>query len=745
MKLTIAPLQKKDVGRGIAAMSSADMNTLGVDNGDYVQITSDEGHIAVARVFASDTDYEATDNVIHIDGQLREQANVVIDETAQVERVTPEPASSVTVTIPQELSIDTGVGDEFIRSKIVGHGIQRGKTIRISTGIGTDSSKFPVHIDDTSPAGVVQVQNDTEFHVNSKPLSEMTGSTDSVSYEDLGGIDEELDKVREMIELPMRYPELFEQIGVEAPSGVLLEGPPGTGKTMLARAVANETDAHFLSVSGPEIMGQYHGESEERIRNVFDTAAEKSPTIIFFDEIDAIAGERNDSSGDTEQRVVAQLLTEMDGIDDRDNVMVIAATNRPDSLDNALRRGGRFDREIEIGVPDKNGRKEILDIQTRDMPLADDVDIERYADNMQGFVGADIAALTKEAAMIALRRIRPAVDIDNLTLTTDALENIRVRDKDFREALKEVEPSAMREVFSEVPDVQWDDVGGLQETKTQMREMIQWPLEHPHAFEDMGIEAGKGVLLYGPPGTGKTMLAKAIANETNTNFISVKGPELMNKFVGESAKGVREVFRKARENAPTVIFFDEIDSIASERENSEFEASSSQRVVSQLLTEMDGLEELEDVIVIAATNRPDMIDSALMRTGRFDRKIHVPVPDAEARRAVFGVHTSDTPLANNVSLDWLADQTDGYVGADIEGICRQAAIMALREYRRAGGDMDSVGQNVAVERTHFEKAIENTSKSVSEKARETYKNFEDDYDGDQTMGGNSRGGIYSDV
>lgn len=744
MKLAIAPLKKRDAGRGIAAISQSDMQQLGVENEDYVQVIGDAGDISVARVYEKGSKYDDTDGVIHIDGALRKQADVVIDDHVTVEPVVPEPATSVSVTIPQELSIDTGVGDKFVRDKVIGHGIQGGKTVRISTGIGNDSSKFPVYINETSPAGVVEVTKETEFSVSVKPLSKMSGSSDRVSYEDLGGVDEELEKVREMIELPMRYPELFEQIGVDAPSGVLLEGPPGTGKTMIAKAVANETDAKFLSVSGPEIMGQHYGESEERIRDTFSEAAEKSPSIIFFDEIDAIAGERDDSSGDTEQRVVAQLLTEMDGIGERDNVMVIAATNRPDSLDNALRRGGRFDREIEIGVPDKNGREEILEIHTRDMPLEDEVDIERYADNTQGFVGADLAALSKEAAMIALRRIRPEVDIDNLTLTTDALENIQVLDEDFREALKEVEPSAMREVFSEVPDVQWDDVGGLTDTKEQMREMIQWPLEHPHAFEEMGIEAGKGVLLYGPPGTGKTMLAKAIANETNTNFISVKGPELMNKFVGESSKGIREVFRKARENAPTVIFFDEIDSIASERENSEFEASSSERVVSQLLTEMDGLEELEDVVVIAATNRPDMIDSALMRTGRFDRKIHVPVPDPEARRAVFEVHTSDTPLAENVSLEWLSGQTDGYVGADIEGICRQAALMALRGYRNAGGDMDNISDNVAVERKHFNRAIDDTSKSVSEDARDSYKNFEDDYDGDQTMGGNGEG-IYSQV
>ncbi len=743
MKVTVAPLEKKDAGRGIAALNKADMFDLGLDKGDYVQIVGDDGSIAVGTVYPSDSRYDSSAGVIHIDGAIREQANVSIDDTVSIETVDLDVADEIKVTVPTELNIDHDNVESYILNKLEGKAVQSKKTIRLASSIGNDTSKFPVYIRNTSSSGISEVGSSTDIDVEFETLKSMTGG-DKVNYEDLGGVDEELEKVREMIELPMRHPELFEQIGVDAPRGVLLEGPPGTGKTMIARAVANETDVNFLSVSGPEIMGQYQGQSEERIRKVFESAAEKSPSLIFFDEIDAIAGKRDDSDGDAEQRVVAQLLTEMDGIDDRGQIMVIAATNRADTLDPALRRGGRFDREIEIGVPDKDGRKEIMEIHTRDMPLADDVDLDMYADNTQGFVGADIASLSKEAAMIALRRLRPKVDIDQLTLTTQALEQIDVRDEDFREALKEVEPSAMREVFSEVPDVNWDDIGGLQETKNQIREMIQWPLDHPHAFEEMGIEAGKGVLLYGPPGTGKTMLAKAVANETNTNFISVKGPELMNKFVGESAKGVREVFRKARENAPTVIFFDEIDSMAGERSNSEFEASSSERVVSQLLTEMDGLDDLEDVVVVAATNRPDMIDSALMRTGRFDRKIHVPVPDIEARKAVFDVHTDDTPLADDVSLQWLANQTEGYVGADVEGICRQAAMKALREYRTSGGDMDNIDKNVVVTREHFTDTIDETAKSVSEDAKNKYKNFEEDYEGNQTMGGDD-GGIYSSV
>lgn len=738
MKVTVAPLQKKDAGRSIAALSKSDMSALGVEKGEYIQITNTNGDIAIGTVYPSDSQYDDAEGMLHIDGAIREQANVSIDDSVDVSPVTLEVADTVDVTVPKELNVSGTTIEQFIHNRLSGETVQAGKTIRLSAGAGTQSSKFPVYVNSTSPNGIAEVGPSTTVNVEDKYLKEMT-KKDSVKYEDLGGVDEELEKVREMIELPMRYPELFDQIGVDAPSGVLLEGPPGTGKTMIARAVANETDASFFTVSGPEIMGQYQGQSEERIRKVFDKATDESPSIIFFDEIDAIAGKRDESDNDSGERVVAQLLTEMDGIDDRGRIMVIAATNRADSLDPALRRGGRFDREIEIGVPDREGRREIMEIHTRSMPLADNVDLEKYADNTQGFVGADIASLSKEAAMIALRRIRPEVDIDKLTFTTQLIDQIDVRDEDFREALKEVEPSAMREVFSEVPDVQWDDIGGLSETKSQIREMIQWPLNHPKAFEDMGIEAGKGVLLYGPPGTGKTMLAKAVANETNTNFISVKGPELMNKFVGESSKGVREVFRKARENAPTVIFFDEIDSMAGERNNSEFESSSSERVVSQLLTEMDGLEDLEDVVVVAATNRPDMIDSALMRTGRFDRKIHVPVPGAEARRAVFQVHTEDTPIADNVSYDWLAEQTDGYVGADIEGICRQAAIKALRGYRADGGDMDKVGENVTVTREHFMDAIDETAKSVSEEAKETYKNFEEDYNGNQTMNQNGSG------
>jgi transitional endoplasmic reticulum ATPase len=529
-----------------------------------------------------------------------------------------------------------------------------------------------------------------------------------------------------MIELPMRHPELFQQLGIEPPKGVLLHGPPGTGKTLMARAVANEIDAYFTDISGPEIMSKYYGESEEQLREVFEEAEENAPAVVFIDEIDSIAPERGETSGDVERRVVAQLLSLMDGLDERGEVVVIGATNRVDAIDPALRRGGRFDREIEVGVPDKDGREEILQVHTRGMPLSEDVDVEQYAENTHGFVGADLEQLAKEAAMNALRRIRPELDLEEDEIDAETLEKLEVTENDFKQALKGIEPSALREVFVEVPDVTWEDVGGLEGTKERLREAIQWPLEYPEVFEQMDMQAAKGVMMYGPPGTGKTLLAKAIANESQSNFISIKGPELLNKFVGESEKGVREVFEKARSNAPTVVFFDEIDSIAGERGRRSGDSGVGERVVSQLLTELDGLEELEDVVVIATTNRPDLIDSALLRPGRLDRHIHVPVPDEEARRKIFEVHTQDKPLANDVDLDNLARRTDGYVGADIEAVCREASMAASREFITSV-DPEDIGEsvgNVKVTAEHFEQALEEVTPSVDEETRERYDEIE---------------------
>ena len=510
-------------------------------------------------------------------------------------------------------------------------------------------------------------------------VSNIEGVTNlvDVSYEDIGGLKDEVKKVREMIEIPLKRPELFDKLGIAPPKGVLMHGPPGTGKTLLAKAVASESDAHFIAINGPEIMSKYVGGSEENLREYFEEAEENAPSIIFIDELDAIAPKREDTQGETERRTVAQLLTLMDGLKSRGQVVVIGATNRPDSLDQALRRPGRFDREIEIGVPDSEEREEILEIHTRNMPLAEDVDLHKLASTTHGFVGADLESLCKEAAMRVVRRIIPEIKNDE-EIPEEVLKKIVVTNDDFKSALKEIQPSALREVLVQVPNVKWDDVGGLDDVKQELKEAVEWPLKHPEKFEKFGVRPPKGTLLYGVPGTGKTLLAKAVASESEANFISIKGPELLSKWVGESEQGVREVFRKAKQTAPTVIFFDEIDSIASTRSANDSDSGVTKRVVNQLLTEMDGLEELEDVAIIAATNRPDILDAGLMRPGRFDRHIKVDLPNEDARLSIFKVHTEDMPLADDVSLEKLAKQTDGYVGADIEAVCREAAMLTLR-------------------------------------------------------------------
>jgi transitional endoplasmic reticulum ATPase len=507
---------------------------------------------------------------------------------------------------------------------------------------------------------------------------EGVGNLVDVSYEDIGGLKDEVKKVREMIEIPLKRPELFEKLGIAPPKGVLMHGPPGTGKTLLAKAVASESDAHFIAINGPEIMSKYVGGSEENLREYFEEAEENSPSIIFIDELDAIAPKREETNGEVERRTVAQLLTLMDGLKSRGQVVVIGATNRPDSLDPALRRPGRFDREIEIGVPDTEERKEVLEIHTRNMPLAEDVDLDKIAGTTHGFVGADLESLCKEAAMRVVRRILPEIQNDE-EIPKELMEKIVVTGDDFKNAQKEIQPSALREVLVQIPDIKWDDIGGLEDVKQELKEAVEWPLKHPDTFQRLGIRPPKGTLLYGIPGTGKTLLAKAVASESEANFISVKGPELLSKWVGESEKGVREVFRKAKQAAPTVIFFDEIDAIAGARSGNDTDSGVTKRVVNQLLTEMDGLEELEDVAIIAATNRPDILDAGLMRPGRFDRHIQVKEPDEEARLAIFEVHTKDMPLSKDVDLKKLAKQTDGYVGADIESVCREAAMLALRD------------------------------------------------------------------
>jgi transitional endoplasmic reticulum ATPase len=738
MKLTVKPLKQKDAGRGLAAIDRQSMHDLGVENGDYIVIEGKGQGRAVARVWPGYPEDEGR-GVVRIDGQLRQEAGVGIDDKVTIETADVKPANSVTIALPRNLQIRGDI-TPHIRDKLSGQAITKGQNVPFGFGLmGMGSGQsIPLKVASTNPEGTVVVTDSTQIDVSERAAEEIAQGggpagegSPTVTYEDIGGLEGELEQVREMIELPMRHPELFSRLGIDPPKGVLLHGPPGTGKTLMAKAVASEIDAHFQTISGPEIMSKYYGESEEKLREVFEEAEQNSPAIVFIDELDSIAPKREEAGGDVERRVVAQLLSLMDGLESRGEVTVIAATNRVDAVDPALRRPGRFDREIEIGVPDREGRLEILQVHTRGMPLADGIDLGEYADNTHGFVGADLESLAKESAMNALRRIRPEIDLESEEIPADVLDSLQVTERDLKEALKGIEPSALREVFVEVPDVTWEQVGGLEKTKERLRETIQWPLEYPEVFDALDMEAAKGVLMYGPPGTGKTLMAKAVANESDSNFISIKGPELLSKWVGESEKGVREVFSKARENAPTVVFFDEIDSIATERgSGGGGGAEVSERVVSQLLTELDGLEELEDVVVVATSNRPDLIDSALLRPGRLDRHVHVPVPDEDARTAIFEVHTRDKPVADDVDLDWLASETEGYVGADIEAVTREASMAASREFIHSV-DPEEIGEsvgNVRISKEHFEQALDEVTPSVTEETRERYEEIEEHFD-----------------
>jgi len=566
----------------------------------------------------------------------------------------------------------------------------------------------------TVPKGIVKVTTDTEIVIKDEAVpDEDVGQAEGITYEDVGGIGQQLQKVREMIELPLKHPELFRRLGIDPPKGVLLHGPPGTGKTMIAKAVATEVNAHFKSINGPEIISKYYGESEKQLREIFDEAAENSPAIVFIDEIDSICPKREDVTGEVERRVVAQMLTLMDGMQGRDNVVVIGATNRRDALDPALRRPGRFDREIEIGVPDREGRSEIMDVHTRQMPIAEDFDITWVLDNTYGFVGADLAALVREAAMKALRRYLPEIDLDEDTIPPEVLEKMEVCMDDFKEAIKDVEPSALREIYVEVPEVSWDEVGGLLEVKDRLKESVEWPLTKPELFEHFGIKPPRGIVLFGAPGTGKTLLAKAIANEAQANFISIKGPELISKWVGESERAIREIFKKAKQSSPSIIFLDEFESIASMRSGGSASEGSDvgNRVVNQLLASMDGVESLDGVIIVAATNRPEMIDPALLRSGRFERVLHVPPPDAGARESIFNIHTQGMPLGKFSFKDLLSGM-DGFTGADIEAVCREAALICMRAEKKK------------VTKSHFEEAISRVRPTVTPDMLEYYQKME---------------------
>ncbi len=693
MKLKVAEaFSQADVGRSIARIDPACMQKLDLLDGDIIEIEGKK--LTATRVASSQSDIGL--GIIRIDGYIRKNSGTSIGEEVIVRRADYKEAKKVVLApVEQQIMIRGEVKPAFLgrvltMGDMIITGVRQQQQQTMRTGGLFDEffrdvapmGEIKLAVVSTKPAGVVQITDLTDVEIQTEPVdvSKLEGVKNvvDVTYEDIGGLKEEVKKVREMIEIPLKRPELFERLGISPPKGVLMHGPPGTGKTLLAKAVANESDAHFITINGPEIMSKYVGGSEERLRELFEEAEENAPSIIFIDEIDAIAPKREEVSGEVERRTVAQLLTLMDGLKSRGQVVVIGATNRPDALDQAIRRGGRFDREIEIGVPDKDGRGEVLQIHTRGMPLDDKVDLEEMADTTHGFVGADLESLCKEAAMRVLRRVMPDIKGDE-EISPETLKKIIVTKSDFKEALKEVQPSALREVLVQVPDIKWDDIGGLESAKQELQEAVEWPLKYPESFEKFGVRPPRGVLIYGPPGTGKTLLAKAVANESDANFIAVKGPELLSKWVGESEKGVREVFRKARQTAPTVIFFDEIDSIASTRGGSSTDSGVTQRVVNQLLTEIDGLEELQDVAVIAATNRVDILDPALTRPGRFDRHVKVDDPDENARMAIFKVHTAKMPLADDVDLDILAKRTEGFVGADIEAVCREAVMLTLRD------------------------------------------------------------------
>ncbi len=720
----VAGLTPQDAGRGIARLTGTGREELGVEPGDVVTITGRRRTVAKVAVGYQNDDAD----VVRIDGNVRTNADVNIDDSVEVEPVEFEPATSVTVALPDYVILRGA--ESLIHRYLVDRPIIRGDTVQMRL-LG---QPFIFLVTRTSPSGPTVVTEETAVEVRKTPITEedlrgQQGVLPDTTYEDIGGLGRELDLIREMIELPLRHPELFRRLGIAPPKGVLLHGPPGTGKTLIAKAVANEVDATFHEISGPEIMSKYYGESEQHLREIFDEAQQNTPAIVFIDELDSIAPSRDEVTGETERRVVAQLLSLMDGLESRGDVIVIAATNRPDAIDPALRRGGRFDREIEVGVPGREGRLEILQIHTKGMPLADDVDLEELAEHTHGFVGADLASFAREAAMHAIRRIQPDLDLEEKVIPADVLEGIEVTGGDFGQARQSIEPSAMREVFVEVPAVTYDDVGGLESVKHELVRAVEWPLRYPEMFAKLHTEAPNGVLLYGPPGTGKTLLARAVANASGVNFISVKGPELLDKFVGESERGVRDVFQRARQNAPTIIFFDEIDAIAPERGES-FDSHVTERVVSQLLTELDGIEELNGVFVLGATNRPDMIDPALLRPGRLEKNIYVPIPDLEARRAIFEVHTRGMPLADDVNLDELAENTEGYTGGDIEAVVREASMLAMDETVLELGDegsdvdeskIDEVTEGLTVSREQFRNALRKVKPSVTETRREFYE------------------------
>jgi len=733
-RLQVAGAKTEDAGKALARISAESFQQLGIREGDVVEILGKRTAAAIA-LRPHEEDQGLT--IIRLDGLQRANANVGIGDFVEVRRADVKPARRVVLAPAQPNLRLTGSGDA-LRRTLFHRPLVTGDVI--STSVYRRSSDPMSHPRDpedllrrffsqpayglyevrlrvvsSTPRGIVQVAEDTEIEI----LPEYTEAEEprraDVTYEDLGGLGDTIEQVREMIELPLKHPEIFQRLGIDPPKGVLLHGPPGTGKTHLARAVANEADAHFFHIAGPEIMGRHYGESEGRLREIFEEARQQSPSIIFIDEIDSIAPKREQVTGEVERRVVAQLLTLLDGLEPRQNVVVIGATNRVNAIDEALRRPGRFDREIVIGVPNIEGRREILAIHTRGMPIAEDVDVEEIGRVTYGFVGADLAALCREAAIDALRRHLPRIDLDGSGIPAEVLENLNVTHADFLNALKRVQPSAVREIMIQVPTVGWDDVGGVEEAKQQLREGVELPLKHPDAFRRLGIRPAKGFLLYGPPGTGKTLLAKAVARESEANFIATKSADLLSKWYGESEQQIARLFQRARQVAPTVIFIDEIDSLAPQRGGAVAEPAVTERVVNTLLAEMDGLEQLQGVVVIGATNRPALLDPALLRPGRFDELVYVPVPDRNGRLRILRIHSAAMPLGSDVSLESLADRTQGYTGADLEDLTRRAGLQALREDLNA----DKVTMRV------FEIALKESRASVTPELEDEYERVKD--------------------
>jgi transitional endoplasmic reticulum ATPase len=737
IKLRVVEALQDDAYKGIARIDADVMRALDVRRGDVILVKGERETVAIVdKAYPADLG----EGIIRIDGIIRRNARTGVGENVIISKADVKEAKKITIA-PAQQGIMIQANPEIFKRGLLGRavakgdivvlgGVQRRKDLMeesfqdifdifgdVFNGFMPTMSQTRFMIVNTSPSLPCIITESTELHVSPQAVEVSEEKFPEVTYEDIGGLDEELRKIREMVELPLKHPEIFTALGIEPPKGVLLHGPPGTGKTLLAKAVANEAEANFLLINGPEIMSKFYGESEKRIRDIFDEAEKNAPSIIFIDEIDAIAPKREESYGEVERRVVSQILTTMDGLKTRGKVVVIGATNRPNALDPALRRPGRFDREIAINVPDKRGRLSILKIHTRNMPLAKDVNLESLSEITHGFVGADIESLAREAAMNVLRKVLPQLKVkEDEEIPREVLEQLKVTGKDFQESLKVVRPSAMREVLVETPNTRWDDIGGLENVKQELKEAVEWPMKYPTSFTNMGIRPPRGILLYGPPGTGKTLLAKAVAKESEANFIQVKGPSLLSMWVGKSEEGVRKTFERARQVAPCIIFFDELDALASRRG---FDESSKvgERVLNQILAEMDGLEELNNVLVIGATNRPDMLDPAILRPGRFDRILLVDAPDKKGRLLILNIHTKNMPLDKDVNLNNLAEETEGFVGADLESLAREAAMLALRENI----------ESKIVKKKHFDLAMEKVRPSVSKNDIQRYKKIEETY------------------